>query len=250
VVVPSAQPAGLPRGFTLVELLVVLAIIAVLAALLVPSLAQAKARAKAAACVSNLRQLGLGLNSHVLEAGSYPACQHTAPNIPLRATYGWPVDLLAQLAGNLRVFRCPASGSEFEWPTNASRYGHAFPYNIDSSTKFSYGYNHLGTAGADGLGLGAWEPLPSSRVVVPSDMIAIGDSDGDGGGDGVIRFHRPIGFPAVLFPPGTRHRGGANIVFCDGHVEWAKQAKWIERSPAAARRWNNDHQPHWETWGR
>lgn len=48
------------RGFTLIELLVVIAIIAILAAILFPVFAQAKAAAKKTACLSNVKQVGLG----------------------------------------------------------------------------------------------------------------------------------------------------------------------------------------------
>ena len=47
------------KGFTLIELLVVIAIIAVLMAILMPALNRVKEQGKRAACLSNLRQLGL-----------------------------------------------------------------------------------------------------------------------------------------------------------------------------------------------
>ena len=54
-----------PHGFTLIELLVVIAIIAILAAILFPVFAQAREKARQSTCLSNLKQLSMGVLMYV-----------------------------------------------------------------------------------------------------------------------------------------------------------------------------------------
>jgi prepilin-type N-terminal cleavage/methylation domain-containing protein len=61
----------LRRAFTLIELLVVIAIIAILAALLLPALAAAREKARRTACLNNLKQMGVALESYCSDYGQY-----------------------------------------------------------------------------------------------------------------------------------------------------------------------------------
>ncbi|HTQ10946.1 MAG TPA: prepilin-type N-terminal cleavage/methylation domain-containing protein, partial [Fimbriimonadaceae bacterium] len=56
------------HAFTLIELLVVIAIIAILAAILFPVFAQAKEAAKKTACLSNTKQIALGLYMYATDS--------------------------------------------------------------------------------------------------------------------------------------------------------------------------------------
>jgi len=58
-------------AFTLIELLVVIAIIAILAALLLPALAAAREKSRRTACLNNLKQMAIGLESYTSDYNGY-----------------------------------------------------------------------------------------------------------------------------------------------------------------------------------
>ena len=60
-----------PGGFTLIDLLVVIASIAILAAILLPVLATSKEQAQRTKCLSNLRQLAIGVSGYAQDSQDY-----------------------------------------------------------------------------------------------------------------------------------------------------------------------------------
>jgi prepilin-type N-terminal cleavage/methylation domain-containing protein/prepilin-type processing-associated H-X9-DG protein len=245
-------------GFTLSELLVVITVLGILAALLLPALSHTKVSARSIACANNLRQISLALSLYVTDFGVYPLYASATGNPSHRPDGLWDTALLSCGGGNRKLFECPA----WKW---ADAWGNGSPASppVDYSVNgfnFCYGYNAFGTRPPSdpvGLGLGGLDypntqPVPEALVLQPSDMIAVGDYRG-------LMVYQAIGLlnpwnfvddqsPDYLR---SRHPQGANMTFCDGHVlSLARKKRWPMTwgDSDYAKRWNNDNQPHPETW--
>jgi len=112
-----------PEAFTLIELLTVIAIIAVLAALLMSALPRAKESGHIAACVNNLRQIGIGLQVYVQDNGNrlpvmYDADVDDSGKWVLTNTL--PNLVLSNYLVNTQIWRCLSDNKNYFSDTGSS----------------------------------------------------------------------------------------------------------------------------------
>lgn len=96
------------KAFTLIELLVVITIISLLVAILLPALAAARTAARSLACLSNDRQVGLGLRMYIDNHDGFFPYSYDAH----RTYHYWPAALYGRgYLGDIKTFFCPSSNS-------------------------------------------------------------------------------------------------------------------------------------------
>ena len=218
------------KAFTLIELLVVIAIIAILAAILFPVFAQAKEASKKTACLSNLKQIGV---ASVLYENDYDdtiplaGYQNFVANTPTTWMFlvdpyvksGYPDTTSLENGRGFGVYECPDDSP----PPGTSGTGspsHSYAINFNYSptyiTEIVKVYGYLPVHAATSLEAPAQVVLftesMGSRIFTDGD-----DVDNYAGFASVVQQER-----AVYLWGRTRHGGGANYAFNDGHSKYLK----------------------------
>jgi len=268
-----------PKAFTLVETMIVITILLVLLALLLPFLGKIRSLTHEITCAANLHQQGLALNQYVTDNRYYPGAHgQSASGITLPV---WVTRIRGHADARNESWRniqyCPAQPEGWRWPIEFGA-GRDFAQPFDKTEwgyeigerlinvhhwPSSYGYNDWGAMpwgpkhnqkglGGDIRSMVNVDEVKLRKLRNPAQMIAITDSISVG------RWDFNIDPTSWWEWPSDIHRGGCNIIFADGHVEWAYQKDlvvsdyfnwnplaWDDRQRRVASLWNNTH--HWNS---
>ena len=169
----EAQGRKNAAAFTLIELLVVIAIIAILAAILFPVFAQAREKARQAACLSNTKQIALGIQMY---AQDYDETLPVAGvNSQCRGKWQWQIFPYVK---NQQVFTCP-NIPDNAWIATLGANPCGGP-QVGGNDKGGYGWsNALSTDIADPADPNSPNISPGyalSKIAKPADTIIVGDT--------------------------------------------------------------------------
>jgi len=229
------HPGG--AGFTLIELLVVIAIIAMLMGILLPSLNRAREQARKIACQSNMRQMGIALQTYLIDSEYRlppSSCNCKDPNDHwLRILTGYTQEQL--------LFQCPSDkGKDFvNWERSLEeqedvRYSSFAVNALLDPIHFRYGaqsnrYNN------------------TNAIRQPMYTIWISEAPDTDNFNLADHIHPEMWEGSIEYAKQSvawdRHKGTSNYLFADGHAEnlkfeqtyeWPGTCYWY---PEAAPTW-------------
>jgi prepilin-type N-terminal cleavage/methylation domain-containing protein/prepilin-type processing-associated H-X9-DG protein len=214
----------LKRAFTLIELLVVIAIIAILAAILFPVFARAKEAAKASACLSNVKQMGLGVMLYIGDYDdTYPITAYLGSENGATPCIMTSFQEVQPYQKNAQLVVCPSDSEVLNFEVAAV--GMGVPAGLCDAqpdvSKMSYqpnitlidwgAYNYLVNPTppyATGLTV-----HNASDVGFPADTAVFADATIAVAGYGTANY------VTYQIPTQPRHTQRSNVVWADGHAK-------------------------------
>jgi len=232
-------------GFTLIELLVVIAIISILASILFPVFARARENARRTSCLSNLKQIGIGLMQYTQDYDErYPRawcggntttdigdCEIKTGDTPSgyfnvkqnnsegsTTHYETWMDYIFPYVKSVQIFICPSSAP----PVVANKPNPNYSYSTALS---NFGNRDAKFGSTSSV---AWVPLSMAAVQRPSEVLA------------VMEYTYAISYavdPNVMYlalvnqnnNSFTPHLSGGNLAYADGHAKWISRGAMLER---------------------
>lgn len=202
------------RGFTLIELLVVIAIIAILASILFPVFARAREKARQTSCLSNLKQLAMGVRMY---SDDY---DETMPWVQTSVVWGYTGNLgmypwtqvIQPYIKNTQILLCPSAPN-----TAITHYGfNACAMSLPTST----------ISGMEGAYTLDSPASPAETIMLfdggGPDTTWSDASTGDADPTNENQINGDTSDSAnYLILPG-RHNDGGNMAFMDGHTKWLR----------------------------
>jgi len=201
----------------------VIAIIAILAAILFPVFAQAREKARQAACLSNMKQIGMGLmmytqdydellpGNNLDDAGKAPTNGFMDP-ADLR---NWARDTQSYIK-NLAVLKCPDTMPRSQVPSTIIAPNAAYN-EVDQPPWANTSY----------LLNGITSGKPLAVIQAPADTVYLHEYLAYGRVAQLRPMHTSATSPQYKqfdhITYDRQHSDGANILFCDGHAKWYKK---------------------------
>lgn len=208
------RPTRARRGFTLIELLVVVAIIALLISILLPSLRTAREQASGAACMSNLRQVMLGLSQYQDDSRGYLPSNCWSEydwSVPKRDL--WFYKLYPTYVADPSVYMCPGDPFRAQFDFEAILPPNRLRMNARAAS-CGYGLNYLLRHFREPISFNIqrWPPAAPYRTILLAEV----------GPDDAIET-APTGGAGMSTP----WRDAGRIVWDDGARPWYSGASWL-----------------------
>jgi prepilin-type N-terminal cleavage/methylation domain-containing protein/prepilin-type processing-associated H-X9-DG protein len=251
------------KGFTLIELLVVIAIISILSAILFPVFARARENARRTSCLSNLKQIGIGVMMYVqdyderypmnywyggaLDANGHPASDYGVTCTAAGLTgQGMPCEMFTDNTGshqgnwvtwmdiiypyikNKQVFVCPSAKPNGDSSSASARVGSYGINAVFGSTAYQNNFDYRSPSPYR-------TTLPLAAIQRPSLVFMIVDSAT------VYNINTtPLGIRNYITAAPTNarygiqslHLDGMNVMFTDGHAKWLSTQRVLSAIPA------------------